>query len=105
MLPTLYPAKLVNDPAGAPSSVCRTNAGGTVMHAVDCASRTCSTTSIRGKNQFELCPSPVEMMATAGLERFIQFILVLLSLPWWLAFSTSMPPELISGNAPPGEIA
>src|SRR5262245_58530453 len=71
--PTLNPAKLVSDPVGEPSSVCKTSAGGTVIHAVACASSTFSTTSLRGKSQPLLWPAPVEMSATAGSDKFIQF--------------------------------
>src|SRR5215510_3525812 len=66
MFPTLKPAKLVSEPVGAPSSLCNTSAGGTVIQAVACANSTFSTTSLRGKSQPLLCPDPVEIIATAG---------------------------------------
>jgi hypothetical protein len=31
--------------------------------------------------------------------------LVLLSLPWWFTLMTSIPPALMRGEAPPGEMA
>jgi hypothetical protein len=47
----------------------------------------------------------VEISATAGLDKFIQFMFVLLSLPWWLQYKASIPPDEIMGAAPTGEIA
>ena len=105
MLPTQNPAWLISVEPGFPSSVCRTNAAGAVTHAVDCAPSTCSTTSMRGRSQPALSPLPTPMIATAGLAMLKYVGFVLLSLPWWLTWSRSMPPALMSGFAPPGEIA
>src|SRR3990170_4109356 len=82
MSPEQYPANDVNEPVGAPSSVCRTSVGGAVMQAVACARRTCSTTSMRGRSQPDDCPAPVETMARAGRDLLNQSLFVLLSLPW-----------------------
>src|SRR5207248_2986400 len=80
MLPTQNPEWLVFVPAGLPSSVCSTYAGGAVVQPL-LPRRTLSTDLMRGRSQPLVSPAPTPMIATAGLIMLKYVGLLLLSLP------------------------